>query len=205
MELARLLRERGIETAVYSIEAVDSAKSDLLINQSDLVGFGYPVYGSDLPQPMKDFIEDLSPIQSKPAFVYCTQWLWSGDGARTGASFLRPKGFKTFWGEHFLMPNNVTVSVIRLPYTNDRSKLETVLARAGTRLRRFAAKVVAGRPFRRGFDPVSYLLGCVQRVPFRRVYRRPVFFARCRKRALRRTIWPLSWKTSSPSPPATAW
>lgn len=171
-ELARLLREKGIDAQPYSIEGAACREADALIDRCDLAGFGYPVYGSDLPQPMKDFIAGLAPVQGKPAFVYCTQWLWSGDGARTGAAFLKPKGFRICWGEHFLMPNNVTVSILSLPYTNDRSRLDAVLARAGPGLRRFAGRIADGRPFRHGFDPVSFLLGCIQRVPFRLAYRK---------------------------------
>jgi ferredoxin/flavodoxin len=171
-ELARLLRERGIEAQAHSIEGPLSREADGLIARCDLAGFGYPIYGSDLPQPMKDFMASLGPVQGKPAFVYCTQWQFSGDGARTGASFLKPKGFQVLWGEHFFMPNNVAVTILPVPYTNDRSRLDAVLDRAGVRLRRFADRIAAREPFRRGFGPVSFLLGCMQRVPFRLVYRR---------------------------------
>ena len=72
------------------------------------------------------------------------------------------------WGEHFLMPNNVCVQVIPLPFTNDRRKIDAILGRASRRIERFVERIAAGIPFRRGFNPVSRFLGAVQRVPFRK-------------------------------------
>ena len=106
---------------VYSIEDLDPSAADDLIARSDLVGFGYPIYGSDLPKPMKDFLSALSPIPGKPVFVFCTQWIFSGDGARAAKHYLKHTGYDIRWAEHFLMPNNVCVSIMRyfFIYTNE--------------------------------------------------------------------------------------
>lgn len=167
--LVRRLQEKGIAARAYSVEQIAHEEACRLLRDGDAAGFGYPIYGSDLPQPMKDFIRCLPVFEGKKCFVFCTQWLWSGDGARTGADFLKPKGFDVQWGEHFLMPNNVCIGAIPLPFTNDRSKLDPVLARASRRINRFADKIVSGRSYLWGFNLVSYLLGCMQRVPFRRM------------------------------------
>lgn len=169
-ELAGYLGQGGIKTGIYSIETVTPEQAAALVSESDLIGFGYPVHGSDLPRPMVRFIESLPSSDGKQAFVFCTQWLWSGDGAAIGASFLRKKGFKVQWGEHFLMPNNVTVSVIRLPYTNNKDRLKKVRDRASRKIKHFSGKLIEGKPFRHGFNPVAYLLGSIQRVPYRRVF-----------------------------------
>ena len=137
-----------------------------------MAGFGYPIYGSDLPQSMKRFIEKLEPVQKKAAFVFCTQWQWSGDGARNGASFLKPKGYQVLWGEHFKMPNNVTISLLPLPYTNDQVKLKNILSQTSLRIQHFVNCILKGRSLRRGFNPVSCLLGSLQRVPFRLVFKK---------------------------------
>ncbi len=153
----------------YSIEAISPDDAKLLINEADIVGFGYPIYGSDLPQIMKDFIWKLEPVQEKKAFVFCTQWLWSGDGARLGASFLTPKGFKVDWGEHFLMPNNVCISMIPfLPYTNEYSRFESKLRRSGQKAAQFVGSMLKGTKALRGFNRGAQFLGAIQRVPFRK-------------------------------------
>ncbi len=172
-ELTRLLREKGAAAEAFSIEKITPGEAGILIKEASIAGFGYPIYGSDLPQPVKNFILGLPAAKNKKCFVFCTQWLWSGDGARTGAGFLRPKGFDVRWGEHFLMPLNVCVPVLPFfLFTNDRTKIDAVLGRASLRIERFAAKIVSGQPFRRGFNPVSFSLGCMQRVPYRIVYSR---------------------------------
>jgi len=169
-ELAGQLDKKGLKCRAYSIENLSPERTVALIEESSLVGFGYPVHGSDLPQPMKEFMMALPQSQGKQALVFCTQWLWSGDGAAIGASFLADKGFAVKWGDHFLMPNNVTVSVIRLPYTNDPARLAAIRQRAGRKISRFAERIASGRSYLHGFNYPAYLLGCIQRVPYRRYY-----------------------------------
>lgn len=172
-ELTRRFRDTGAEARAYSIEKILPQEADAMINGCTAAGFGYPIYGSDLPQAMKQFIENLAPVSDKAAFVFCTQWMWSGDGARTGAGFLKKKGFVVRWGEHFLMPLNVCVAVTPFfPYTSDRSKTNMILAKTRPRMERFVKIITSGHPFRRGFDPFSFLLGCFQRVPFRMLFHR---------------------------------
>lgn len=62
-----------------------------VILKSDICGFGYPIYGSDLPEIVKNFISGLETVKNKKAFMFCTQWLWSGDGAAEGRRYLRMK------------------------------------------------------------------------------------------------------------------
>ncbi len=169
-ELCRQLDGKGFKGRAYSIERVTTAKTASLIKESSLVGFGYPIHGSDIPQPMKEFMSALNCYPGKDALVFCSQWLWSGDGAALGASVLAEKGFVVQWGEHFLMPNNVTVSVIRLPYTNDPARLAAVRQRAARRISRLVNHVASGKPYRHGFNYFAFLLGCLQRVPYRRYY-----------------------------------
>lgn len=169
-ELVRQFEKLGRTARAYSIEAVSADEAESLIGTASLTGFGYPVHGSDLPLPMKEFIEGLPEGAAKQAFVFCTQWLWSGDGASVGGTMLHEKGFSVQWGEHFLMPNNVTVSIISLPYSNDYGRLNNVLARASRAAAFFAGEIIAGRPLLRGFSQVSFYLGCLQRLPFRRFY-----------------------------------
>ncbi len=169
-EIVLQLEKLGHSARAFSIEALPVNEVKELIQDSDIVGFGYPIHGSDLPVPMKNFIEQLPVVSTKQAFVFCTQWLWSGDGAAVGGTMLHDKGFNVQWGEHFLMPNNVTVSIIRLPYTNDPGRLAGVLGRAAKRAAHFVQEIDAGRASLHGFNQVSFCLGSLQRVPFRRVF-----------------------------------
>ncbi len=168
--LAASLRDMGADAACFSVEQVDTGSADRLIAGCDVVGFGYPVYASDLPEIMKTFMSGLTPV-CKDVFIFCSQWLWSGDGARVGTEFLDSE-FRVKWAEHFAMPNNVSVSVFRLPYTNDKRRIERVLKKTEAKIQRFARRIMSGKPFLRGFNSVSVFSGYLQRHPFRSMYHR---------------------------------
>jgi flavodoxin/NAD-dependent dihydropyrimidine dehydrogenase PreA subunit len=166
---------------VRSIESITPAEADGLIEEASLVGIGYPIYASDLPQPMKDFLLALGPHPGKHVFVFCTQWMYSGDGARAATRYLRHSGFSIRFAEHFRMPDDISVSAIRFPYTNDPARIRRVLSRADARADIFARRIRGAparsvlhllRPRRRGFNPLSRFLGWFQRVPFRATFDR---------------------------------
>lgn len=160
----------GYDASAHSIEKTTCKEADVLIAESDIVGFAYPIYGSDLPHNVKEFMLALSPVSSKPAFIFCTQWKWSGDGSRAGSLFINAKGFKTLWAEHFLMPNNVCVTILPLPYTNTRQKIEPVLRHAAQKAGNFVKAIISGKSFLRGFNPLSAAAGSIQRNPFRMAF-----------------------------------
>ena len=165
--LGQYLKEKGFDVAVHSIEKVAGEDADRIVRECDLLGIGYPTYGSDLPENMKAFIRYLIPVRQKTAFVFCTQWLWSGDGARIGGSHLQRKGYVVKWAEHFLMPNNVCVAATPfLPYTNDRETIDRRLARTDKRVLVFADQIAKGRSLLRGYNILAQLAGGVQRIPF---------------------------------------
>lgn len=171
--IRRHLADRGILSTAHSIEELDKAQIAALLEENDIAGFGYPIYGSDVPVPMKTFFKGLSNGEGRLAFVFCTQWLWSGDGARAGAEFLRRKGYSIRWAEHFLMPNNLSVTVTKLvPYTNHAGKIERIKTRAQKRVQVFVERIVKDRPYVRGFGAAAEFFGSCQRVPFQKTFER---------------------------------
>lgn len=169
-ELVSRLTKAGYTTSALSIEKITSLEADSQIAESDIIGFGYPIYGSDSPHNMKEFILALTPVSSKSAFVFCTQWKWSGDGSRAGSLFINEKGFKTLWTEHFLMPNNVCTPILPFPYTNTRHKIEPVLRNAAKKADKFVKSIIGTKTFLRGFNPLSAAAGSLQRNPFRKAF-----------------------------------
>lgn len=170
-KLSQYLNKKNINVDTYSIEVIDIRSANKLIKIADLVGFAYPIYGSDLPYVMKDFMKKLDTFNQKKTFVICTQWKFSGDGVRVAGTYLENKGFTILWGEHFLMPNNVTVSFTWfLPYTTNQEKINKRLKKTDKRIKSFADKIIKGRTFKRGFNPISMCLGALQRIPFRKKF-----------------------------------
>jgi len=165
-------KTRGADVKSFNIENLDVKKANDIIKNYDICGFGYPIYGSDLPQIVKDFISHIDNFQGKKAFVFCTQWLWSGDGAAEGRRYLKIKGFDCLWGEHFLMPNNICITQSNiLPFTNNPKKINRYLRRNLKKCNRFVSIILNGEKYFKGSDFLSYFTGYY----FQRVYYKKYF------------------------------
>jgi len=169
-ELVKRFASYSADVVAHSIENVKPQDADRLIAESDIVGFGYPIYGSDLPQNMKEFLLALKPVASKCTFLFCTQWKWSGDGTHAASLFIKGKGFNVLYSEHFLMPNNVCTPFLPLPYTNDRAKIEPRLIRSGKKVINFAKTIISSKQKLRGFNFLSRVAGGLQRIPYRKAF-----------------------------------
>jgi flavodoxin len=136
IKMGTLLAGRGILARVVSIESLPDDVLETCLREVDLPVFAYPIYGSDIPDPMKAFFRRLpnralhNDTPPKMAAVFCTQWLFSGDGAALADEELLPCGMRAAWTAHIPMPNNICISAIRIPYTNDEGRLAAVRERA---------------------------------------------------------------------------
>lgn len=171
--LASSLGVRGVQTRVVSIERIGAAAAAELVAAADLVGLGWPVYGSDLPEPMKLFIDTTLPsVDRRRVFTFCTQWLFSGNGARVYERELAARGWAIGWSAHFRMPNNICVTVSPLSWSADPEDHTKRLEKTARRIDRFLEAVLHGRSFSRGRGLVPAALGAMQRRPFRRWFLR---------------------------------
>ena len=169
MRIAEQLGVVGVDTSVYSIEALCPARANTVIRQVDAVAFAYPVYGSDIPGPMKMFMGELAPVSHKETLVFCTQWLWSGDGARVATELIGGKGYVVKWAEHFLMPSNLSLPMFPIPLHSNKAAVKNRFLRFSEhRISKLTQKITKGQTFRRGFNSVSQLSGFLQRAPYRR-------------------------------------
>jgi ferredoxin len=147
---------------VYAIEN-HLEDANAIIDDYDLIGLGYPVYGSSLPDIVFAFIDSLQ-YHSKSAFTFCTQMMYSGDGAAYGGRVLGKKGFIVRWQEHVNMPNNITdVSFLTRKKPYNYEKIERYVTK---KAEIFAKRILSGKPYKKGSNPLSLILGLVQRVPY---------------------------------------
>lgn len=160
---------KGINADTVSVDALTPKKADWWIKTADLVLFGWPVYASDMPQPMKRFIDVLPVIEKgKHIHTFCTQSAFSGDGAWHAHSRFEAKGMQIDSAEHFVMPSNKNGS-------GSEEHFNAIMERCGRRVERYVTRLLAGRAHIRGRH--SAWLGAMQRVPFR------LFYGRMQKRA----------------------
>ncbi len=166
------MNQRNIEIKKYSIESTEIAKPEIhneLIRNVDIVGFGYPIYGSDIPKNFMDFIDNLQKVDKKQAFVFTTMLLFSGDGAVVAKRRLRKRGFKVKQAINIRMPNNV-----KLPYPIFKSlairnaeENDKVKQKAFVKLSKLADRIASGKNWVQGWDPLNIAGGLMQRVEMR--------------------------------------
>jgi len=88
---------------IYSIE--EDSSIEKLKESSDIV-LGYPVYYSDIPMIVREFINNHSEFfANKNIFIIATMGLFSGDGTGCSARLLKKYGANILGGLHLKMPD----------------------------------------------------------------------------------------------------
>lgn len=140
---------------------------DDIIKACDVIGLGYPIYGSDAPLVIRHWIDRLSNHQNKRAFVFCTQMMYSGDGAAYIGRLLEKKGFVIRQQAHFNMPNNITDYKILSPF--NKHNLVKIEQRKTKQVKRYVQQIIFDKKRRKGSNPVSLGLGLLQRIPYQKM------------------------------------
>lgn len=165
--LTEFLNKDQFLATAFSIEQVTPPQVQKIIEEATIVALGYPIYGSDAPLIMQDFIAALPPNkQPKPTLVFVTQAAWSGDGAY----FIRPeieaKGYRINWAVHFNMPNNISLDMGRF-INAILGMFRAKPAHALKDIEKLAFRVSQNQPWIMGRSPF-FSLGWIQRIPFRK-------------------------------------
>ncbi len=169
--IKKQLDANNINADTVSIDKVDSKKANWWIKTADLVFFGWPVYGSDMPEPMKAFIDNLLPVEKgKHIHTFCTQMAFSGDGAWFYHKHFENKGLIIDSARHFIMPSNISVWRRGLGAPRDKDKISKIMARCEKRIESYISNLLIGKY--RVMGKRSYPLGMLQRAPYRLVYKR---------------------------------
>jgi len=152
---------RCMDAKCYSVE--DKVDFGKLTASEEVIGFCYPVYGSRVPRIMREFaVRYLEFLENKKIIIFCTQLVFSGDGARAFTDLFPKKFFQVIYAEHFLMPNNV-VNFFLLPLTNER-KVKRCVSKAEQKMQLVCNNIKNGIVKKRGFNPISRILGLIQGV-----------------------------------------
>lgn len=101
--VTKLVRELDKYAEIYSIE---DERAIPAMQNSDTVIFGYPIYYSNLPKIVKDFMKENSAVfNAKKVFIVATMGLFSGDGAGCSARLFKKYGAAVLGGLHVKMPD----------------------------------------------------------------------------------------------------
>ena len=131
--LIKGLDEKGL---AYSIEDKESIAK---IRESEFIIFGYPIYYSNLPKIVKEYIINNKEIFiNKKIFVVVTMGLFSGDGVGCSARVFKKIGAQVLGGIHVKMPD--CIGDIRLLKKSDKVNYK-IMAKAKRKLMRTAYKI----------------------------------------------------------------
>lgn len=138
----------------FSIE--DAAAVTAVSESSDIV-FAYPVYYSNVPKTVRDFIEKNSALwRGKNIFIIATMGLFSGDGSGVSARLFKKYGANIVGGLHLKMPDCIgDVKALKKSYEKN---LETV-REAVVKIQKAAESYKNKKPPREGLGIASHAAG----------------------------------------------
>jgi ferredoxin len=161
-EFTRLAQEMGHRAVAYSIEQENTQDQTLLtkaVEESDLVGFAYPIYGASMPSIMERFIENLANVvppkgEHHPVQTYniCTVGYVNAYGPFAAGRFFKSLGFSLIGFVNIRLTNNISAPEMRTKIA-DAEQLERRKTKALPKLRTLIHKLAHGEKYIRGIGP----------------------------------------------------
>ncbi|MGI5849527.1 MAG: EFR1 family ferrodoxin [Christensenellales bacterium] len=202
-KIKKELDAKNINADTVSIDSIDARKANWWIKTADLIFFGWPVFGCDLPEPMKRFIGGLYINEKgKHIHTFCTQKLYSFDGAWLYHKFFKNKGLIIDSAEHFKMPNHNPLFGTAHACINEKKNAK-IMNNCERQIAQYVNKMMIGRSKIKG--RCSYPLGMLCR-GLSRVFSRRHYFSlgvdndRCDLCGLCESLCPVSNISMAPYP-----
>lgn len=152
--IKRFLEKLGANVRAFTIE--DRAAVNAIAEDNEIV-FAYPVYYSNIPKIVRDFIVDNKALwQGKRIFIIATMGLFSGDGAGASARLFKRYGAKITGGLHLKMPDCIgDVGLLKKPSEDNRQ----IIAQAARKIDRAADSFRNGKTLRDGLSVFHHIAG----------------------------------------------
>jgi Fe-S-cluster-containing hydrogenase component 2 len=153
---------KNMHCECVSIE--ENADFEKLAEAHEIIGFCYPIYASRAPRNLREFAQKYAELlTNKKLIIFCTQMLFSGDGARA-FTYLFPrikrKNMQIIYAEHFNLPNNVC-NVFVTPLASPQ-KSKKLITKAERKMQIVCENIRSNVSKRRGFNPFSRAIGAIQ-------------------------------------------
>ena len=105
--------------------AIESDGVTAAIKSSDKIIFAYPVYYSNLPKIVREFIVSNAELwRGKKIFIIATMGLFSGDGAGCSARLFKKYGAEILGGLHLKMPDCIgDIKLLKKPLDENRKTI----------------------------------------------------------------------------------
>lgn len=146
--------ESGLKS--FSIEDDEAVTA---VKQNDNIVFAYPVYFSNMPKIVRDFIDGNQALFSgKNIFLIATMGLFSGDGTGCSARIFRKYGANILGGLHLKMPDSIGDEKA-LKKTREQNHLLVVAAEH--KIKKAAEDLKRGNPVTEGLGFWYHMAGLI--------------------------------------------
>lgn len=150
----KFITQMNEKVMVYSIENVETISK---IKEHSTIVLGYPIYYSNLPKIVRDFIVNNSDLwKNKKVFIIATMGLFSGDGTGLSARLLRKYGAKVIGGLHLKMPDCIGDDKKLKKSISENRK---IIKEAEKKINLATTKIKQNIPVREGLGFMSHLAG----------------------------------------------
>lgn len=139
---------------ILSIE--DDTAVSAISESSDII-FAYPIYYSNLPKIVRDFIDGNSYLwRGKNIYIIATMGLFSGDGAGVSARLFKKYGANIVGGLHLRMPDCIgDVKALKKSPENNRELVNSAMKK----IRVAADSYQVGKPSQEGLSFPYHMAG----------------------------------------------
>lgn len=152
-----------IEKLVHGLDAhagcigIEHPSAIQAMAQSDFIVLAYPVYFSNLPKIMRDFIKSNQSIFfGKKVFIIATMGLFSGDGTGCAARLLKQYGAEIVGGLHLKMPDCIGDEKL-LKKTREENRI--IVKRAEEKIKKAVQALKSGQAPREGLSFLCHMAG----------------------------------------------
>ena len=144
------------DSKCYSIEDGEAINA---LKQQKTVVFGFPVYYSNLPKIVKDFItENKDSFKDKKVFIIATKGLFNAFGVGYARRMFADCGAEFIGSLQPIMPDNIRdLKIMEVAF--DYSKDGKIIEKANVKIARAAEKFKSGKRMKSGLNPLNYIIG----------------------------------------------
>lgn len=137
--------------------SIEDEKAKSAVSASSEIVFAYPVYYSDLPKIVRDFVLDNSNLwRGKKIFIIATMGLFSGDGTGCSARLFKRFGGEILGGLHLQMPDCIgDVKLLIKPLDKNKK----IVARAEEKIDKAVKSINSGKYPKEGLGFFSRMAG----------------------------------------------
>lgn len=127
------------------------------IKKSKKIILAYPIYYSNLPKIVRDFIENNKDIwNGKDIFIIATMGLFSGDGTGVSARLLKKYNANIIGGLHLKMPDCIAdVKLLKRTYKENQE----IIKKANEKIKISVDNLKSGYPTQEGLSFFNHIAG----------------------------------------------